>query len=1064
MKKSDRGATRAPNMIEKIIRFSVYNRAVVFAFTGLFMVAGWVAFKTLSIDALPDITNVQVTVNTEIDGLAPEEAERSITAPIESVMNGISRVTHIRSLTKFGLSQVTVNFEDGTDIYRARQQVSERLQSVLPDLPAGSKPHLGPVTTGLGEIFFYTVEAEEPATGEARLTQLMELRAVQEWVIRPQIMTVKGVAGVDTTGGYEKQFHIQPDVKKMAQYGLGFDEIETALNQTNRNVGGGYVQQEGKMFLVQAVGLFKSLEDIRKVPVKSLETLKTITVGDVADVSLGYPLRVGAALVDGREAVLGMVYLLSGDNSRVVAKDVARKVEETKKKLPAGVHIEVLHNRSDLVDATLNTVLHNLVIGAALVVIVLLLLVGNIRAALITAFIIPLSLLFTFLMMNWRGMSGNLMSLGALDFGIIVDAAVIVLENCIRRIQEKSRELNRSLSQDELKETVVQAATEVRRASGFGEIVILIVFLPVFALTGIEGKMFHPMAAAFCFALLGALIFSFTTAPALASLVLKGEKTEKEPWLMRFFSRLYAPSLRYAMKRRVATLGVAVGSVLVGIFLFSRLGAEFLPQLNEGSIVVMFNRDVNIGIDEAVSMQARSERIIREFPQVKKVFSRIGTAEAATDPMAISLTDTFVMLKDRDEWPPLGQGQVPTKDDLAEAIVAKLESEIPDQGPVLSQPIQMRFNELMEGTRADVALKIFDDDLFRLLEVSEKAETILKELPGAGDVEAELSDTSKVLKITPYEDRLAAFGVGPSVVLDAVSTGVGGQEAGFLYDGVRRFPIVIRLSEKDRSDLETLKALPVEVAPSLTVPLEKLADLSFVDGFGTIIRENGKRRTAILINPRGRDTESFVTGAKAALDEKLPLSTESYYEWGGNFKNLERAKARLLILMPLVLILVFLMIFFVFRDIFQTLLIFSGIPLALVGGVLALKLQGLTFSMSAGIGFIALSGIAILNGVVLISYFNQLKAKGLRGDELVLQGSMLRLRPVLMTALVEIFGFLPMMFSGGLGAEVQRPLATVVIGGVFSSTLLTLLVLPLVYLMFENKFAPKQEMVDISAG
>lgn len=1037
-------------MIQKIIRFSVYNRAVVLAFTGLFLVAGWLAFKTLSIDALPDITNVQVTVNTMVEGLAPEEAERYITAQIESVMNGISGVTTLRSLTKFGLSQVTVNFEDGTDIYRARQQVSERLQSVLPDLPEGSRPHLGPITTGLGEIFFYTVEADQPASGKDRTAQLMDLRAVQEWVIRPQLMTVKGVAGVDTTGGYDKQYHVQPDVKKMAQYGLGFDEIETALEKTNRNVGGGYVQQEGKMFLVQAIGLFHSEEDIKRVPVKSLETLKTVTIGDVAEVSLGYPLRVGAALVDGREAIFGMVYLLSGENSRIVAKDVAKKVEEVKRILPPGVKIEVLHDRSDLVDATLNTVLHNLATGAALVVVILLMLVGNLRAALITAFIIPLSLLFTFLMMNWRGMSGNLMSLGALDFGIIVDAAVIVLENCVRKVQDRTHGLGRGLTQEELKETVVKAATEVRQASGFGEIIILTVFLPIFALTGVEGKMFQPMAAAFCFAVLGALIFSFTTAPALAGLLLTGKMKEEEPWLMRFFGRLYAPSLRLAMKRRWMTASLALASVALGTVLFSRLGAEFLPQLNEGSIVIMFNRDVNVGIDEAVVMQSHSEKIIREFPEVKQVFSRIGTAEAATDPMGIYLTDTFLTLKDRSEWPQIN-GYRRSKDELAEAIVERLEKEIPDQGPVISQPIQMRFNELLEGTRADVAVKVFDDDLPRLLDVSQKAEALLKEVPGAGDVEAELSDTSKVLKITPDEARLAAFGIGPSVVLDAVSTGIGGKEAGFLYEGVRRFPILIRLSEKDRSDLETLKSLPVEVGPNLTLKLGELAELKFVDGFGTIIRENGKRRAAILVNPRGRDTESFVQEARRILDQKIPLPSGSFYEWGGNFKNLERAKARLLILTPVVLALVLLMIFFVFRDVFQTLMIFSGVPLALVGGVLALKLNGLTFSISAGIGFIALSGIAILNGIVLISYFNQLKAQGMSGHELVFRGSMLRLRPVLMTALVDIFGFLPMMVSHGIGSEVQKPLATVVIGGIASATLLTLLVLPALYGWIEER-------------
>lgn len=1031
-------------MINKLIRFSVYNRIVVLVLTAIFMVVGWMAFKSLSVDALPDITNVQVSVNSVMEGLAPEEIERYVTIPIESVMNGISNVTHIRSLTKFGLSQVTVNFEDGVDIYKARQQVSERLQSVLGDLPGNVKPHLGPITTGLGEIFFYTVEADQIAAPEDRMRQLMELRAIQQWVIRPQLMTVKGVAGVDTTGGYEKQYHIQPNIMKMAEYGLGFDEIESALEKTNKNVGGGYVQQEGKQFLIQGVGLFQKPEDIESVPVKSLETLRTITIGDIAKVTLEGPLRVGAALVDGREAVLGMVYLLSGDNSRVVASSVAEKVEEIKKILPPGVHIEVLHNRADLVNATLNTVIHNLATGAILVVIVLMLLVGNFRASFITALIIPLALLFTFVMMNWQGISGNLMSLGALDFGIIVDGAVIILENCVRKVNERNRRLGHVLNSQEIKETVIEATVEVRQASGFGELIILAVFIPIFALTGIEGKMFKPMAATFSFALLGALIFSFTTAPALASLLLKGNMREKEPWLMRQFERLYAPLLKFAVKRVRWTVGFALCATVLGIGLFTRMGAEFLPQLNEGSIVVMLVRDVNIATDTAVAMQEKSEKLIASFPEVKRVFSRIGTAEAATDPMGIHLADTFVMLKGSKGWPKVN-GRRRSKDELAGAIAEKLRQEIPDQDPVLSQPIQMRFNELLEGTRADVAVKIFDDDLNHLLEISEQSEELLKSVPGAGDVEAEMSDTSSVLQIVPKNNLLVKFGIGNDVLLDAVSMAIGGKEVGYLFEGVRRFPILIRMSDSDRSNLETIKNVPVEVGPNLTMKLDEIADVSFTEGFATINRENGKRRAAILINPRGRDTQSFVQDAQATLQSKIKLPEGAFFEWGGNFKNLQQASARLMVLTPIVLCLVFMMIFFVFRNIAQTLLIFSGIPLALVGGVLALLINGLEFSISAGIGFIALSGIAILNGVVLISYFNQLKKQGVPLHQLVFDGAMLRLRPVLMTALVDVFGFLPMMLSHGLGAEVQKPLATVVIGGIISSTFLTLLVIPTLY-------------------
>ena len=1044
-------------MINKAIQFSVNNRMVVLIFTVLFVIAGWLGFKSLAIDALPDITNIQVSVNTMVDGFAPEETERYITIPIEAAMNGFSNVTHVRSLTKFGLSQVVVNFEDGTDIYKARQQVAERLQSVQGDLPQGVSPHLGPITTGLGEIFFYTVEADKIETGEARITQLMELRALQQWVIKPRLMTVKGVASVDTTGGYEKQVHIQPDIEKMSRYGIGFDDIAHALETTNRNVGGGYIQQGQIQLIVQSLGLFKSPDDIRRVPVKTLETFKTITIGDIAQVNLGSELRVGAALVDGKEAVLGMVYLLSGDNSRKVAVDVAQKTLEIAKNLPAGIKITPLYNRSELVDTTVTTVMHNLLVGAALVVIILVLLVGNVRAALITAAIIPLSLFFTFLMMNWRGISGNLMSLGALDFGIIVDAGVIVLENCVRRLSERNRKLGRTLTRDERKETVIEATIEMRKASGFGQLIIIAVFVPIFALSGIEGKMFKPMAAAFCFALLGALIFSFTVAPALASLFLSRSSSHRDPFLMRIFKRIYAPVLGLALRQKLLTVILALIATGTGIFLFSRLGSEFLPQLNEGSIVIMFNRDVNIGIDTAIEMQAKSETLIRTFPEVKQVFSRIGTAEVATDPMGIYLTDTFISLHNQKDWP-LVDGKRETKDDLAERIAKTLNDKLPGQDPVITQPIEMRFNELLEGTRADISVKIFNDDLHNLLSASQEAEEILKTVPGAGDVEAEMSDTSPLLQILPKEDVLAHYGLSNSAILDTVETAIGGTEVGFFFEGVRRTPILIRLKESDRSNLETIRHLPVEIGPNLTVKLSELADIRESAGFGSIIRENGKRRAAILINPRDRDTQSFVTEAKDTLARKITLPAGSYFEWGGNFKNLEQAKARLMVLTPAVLILVLMMIFFVFRNLLQTILIFSGIPLALVGGVLALELNGLAFSISAGVGFIALSGIAILNGVVLVTYFNQLKAEGMAMQEIVTQGSLLRLRPVLMTALVDIFGFLPMMLSRGLGAEVQKPLATVVIGGIISSTLLTLIVLPAVYSWI---FKQNQEDIEL---
>ncbi|QQR81266.1 MAG: efflux RND transporter permease subunit [Deltaproteobacteria bacterium] len=987
--------------MNKMIRFSVKNRWMVLILTFLLMGTGWIAFENMAIDAVPDITNVQVSVSSIVEGLVPEEIERAITYPVEAAVNGIANVSYIRSLSKFGLSQVTVNFEDGTDIYWARQQVAERLSAVLSELPKGIQPKLGPISTGLGEIFMYTVESDQPATGPERKAQLMELRSIQEWMIRPRLMTVQGIAGVDTSGGYEKQYHVQPNIKAMKDLGLSFEDLHTALEASNKNVGGGYIEQGKELFLVQAVGLFASADEIKKVPVKTMENLRVVTIGDIATVTVDSGLRVGSALVAGKEAILGTAFLLTGENSRVVARRVSDRLDEIKKNLPPGIKIETLYNRAEVVDATLDTVIHNLLTAAALVIVVLLVLLGNFRAAVITAITIPFALLFTFLLMKAWGLSGNLMSLGALDFGIIVDGAVIVMDNCVRLAHERIKKLARPLTRSELQETVVDATIETRKAAGFGQLIIVMVLLPIFALTGVEGKMFKPMIASFCFALLGALIFSFTAAPALASLFMGGNVAEKEPWLMRVTRQGYHRLLTWSLDHRKYVLSGVGIALIAGLALFTRLGAEFVPQLNEGSIVVMLQRDININMSEAVRMQEKSEKLIMDFPEVDKVFSRTGTAEAATDPMGIYQTDTFVMLKPKKEWPKI-DGHRRGKDELAAAIAEKLK-EIPDQEPILTQPIQMRFNELLEGTRADVSVKIFGDDLDQLLEQSEKAETILKGIPGAGDVEAEISEKSKLLKIVPNHALLEKMGIPVQAVLDTVSTAIGGLESGTLYEGVKRFPIVIRVNEQERSDPELIKNLPVSIGSYLNVRLADVAEVGPTDSFGLIIRENSRRRTAILINPRGRDTESFVKEAKATLEKEIPLQAGSYFEWGGNFKNLEKAKARLLILMPLILLLVLVMIYVVFRNLFQTLLIFSGVPLAMVGGIVMLLITGLPFSISAGVGFIALSGIAILNGVVLISYINILREEtGHSGVPLVFQGCLMRLRPVLMTALVEI--------------------------------------------------------------
>lgn len=1042
-------------MINRIIHFSVYNRGIVLLLTAAMAIAGFISFQSLPIDAVPDITNNQVQVNTVIEGLAPEEIERTITFPVESSMRGIAGVTQVRSITRFGLSQVTVVFKDRIDIYRARQMVSERLQGVLPDLPVGAEAKLGPVSTGLGEIYQYTLDVAEPATDpKARLEQLMEVKALQDWFIKPRLMTVEGVAEINTTGGYERQYHVQPDIRKMTSYGIHFEEIAEALERANKNVGGGYISQTAEQFLVQGVGLFKSPADIEKVPVKQLDSFRVIKIGEIAKIALGKELRTGAATVNGEETVLGTVMMLLGENSRTVSLRVKERVDEVSKTLPQGFVLNTVYNRSDLVDSTLKTVEHNLALGATLVIVVLFLLIGNVRAALITAVTIPLSLLATFLIMKPLGISGNLMSLGALDFGIIVDGTVILIDNCVRYVHDLTKKLGRGLSREELQKAVYEAAVEVRVAAGFGELIVVVVFLPIFGLVGIEGKMFSPMAATFAIAVASALVLSFTTAPALASLLLSSNAKDREPKIMGFIRRAYRPMLEKTFEWKAATIAFSVVAVIFGGVLFATRGAEFLPQLSEGSFAFHMIRPVNTSLDQSVAFQRKADKIVREFPEVKIVFSRIGTSEVATDPMGVNISDTYIMLKDRDQWPKHQQGKH-TYETLVVSIVAKLEKELPGQNYLASQPIQMRFNELLEGTRADVSVKVFGPDLQKNMDIAKQIQGIVLKVPGAGDVEVDLAGTSPVLRVEPNGEALNKFGASTSDVLDTVSIALGGQDAGFLYEGDRKYPIVVRLSEEERSDLETIKSLPVGIGANTTAPLSKLAKTEFSETFGSINREDSNRRSAVLINLRGRDTESFVDEARTAVEKAVAVPQGYYVQWGGNFKNLQEARSRLLILTPVALIAVLLMIYAAFGSIGQTLLIFLCVPFALVGGIVSLVLNGLPFSISAGVGFIALSGIAVLNGVVLVNYFNQLKLEGKTGKDLVITGTLIRLRPVLMTALVAIFGFLPMMLSSSIGAEVQRPLASVVIGGIISSTILTLIVLPILYSIFENKFQGK---------
>jgi cobalt-zinc-cadmium resistance protein CzcA len=1036
--------------MNKLIYFSVYHRGVVLFATGLLALMGWLSFVHLPIDAVPDITNTQVQVFAEAGGLSAEEAERSITFPVESSMGGISGVTQVRSLSRFGLSVVTVVFEDGVDIYRARQLVSERLQSISSGLPKGVEPKLGPITSGLGEIFFYALSYDKKdGEKKSEFEQLMDLRSVQDWLVKPRILTVPGVAEVNTIGGFEKQFHVIPDPDKLRRYGVSFSSIVEALEKTNVNVGGGYVQQSGEQFVVQGQGLLSDLDDIKNTPLRPLNSVTTLLIKDIAEVKLSSELRTGASLVRGEEAVLGTAMMLLGQNSRDVSLRVAERVEEISKTLPKGVKLEVLYDRSDLVNKTLGTIEHNLLTGAALVVIILLLLLGNIRAAVITAVVIPLSLLLTFILMKRFGISGNLLSLGALDFGIIVDGAVIVLDHCVRKLHDVGKELGRRLTRAEVQRVIYEATVEIRTASGFGQLIVVVVFLPVLALTGIEGKMFQPMAATFALAVFCALILSFSTVPALASTFMSGRVVERDPWLMRQAERLYRPVFDLAARFKLVTIGIGALSILLGGLLFSRLGGEFLPQMDEASRTLQFVRPVNVSLDQALKLQARSESIIKEFPQVQAVFSRIGTGEVATDPMGVNLADTFITFKEREDWPK-GDGQPRTWADVTRSMVSRLEEEVPGQRVLVSQPIQMRFNELLEGTRADVSVKIFGDDFESLVETSEKVAASIRTVPGAGDVETELQGTSPVLKVIPNQGFLASLGVPKGEVLETVKIAMGGEEVGYIYEGVRKFPVLVRLDEKHRSDLKVIRSLPVELGERTLVPLSQAAKVEFDETYGVINREQAKRRVAVLINPRGVDTETFVNAAQAKVASEVTLPAGSYLEWGGNFKNLIQARNRLSIFAPLAMLLVLAMVYWAFGSVAQTILVFMGVPFALVGGIVGLMLNGLPFSISAGVGFIALSGVSVLNGIVLVNCFNDLRTSGLRGIELIRRGTILRIRPVLMTALVAIFGFVPMMISTGVGAEVQRPLASVVIGGLFSSTFLTLVVLPILYLMFER--------------
>lgn len=1038
-------------MINKVIRFSVYKPWLVIFISCLSIAAGIWAYTELPIDAVPDITNVQVQINTPCPGFAPEEIEKNVTAPIENTMSGVPGIINIRSLSRLGLSQVTLVFEDGTDIYRARQLTSERLQIVKEVLPSQLVPQLGPVTTGLGEIVHYTLidEKVDNNNPEEVIKSQMELKSLQEWTIKPRLLTVKGVAEVNTIGGATKQYHVEPSPSKMSQYGIHFSDIMEALEKNNKNAGGGFVQQGEKQFTVQAVGVLQSIEALKKISVKNLQTLRSITLGEVADIHIQKAQAFGSASLNGQETLLNTVMMLLGENSRTVSKSVVLKLTEIQDILPKHIKIKTLYDRSELVNTTLGTVQHNLLMGASLVIIILLLLVGNLRAALITAITIPVTLILTFFVMKKFNISGNLMSLGALDFGIIVDGTVIVVDNCVRLLHERGASLKRALNKTEVKEAIIDASIEIRTAAGFGQIIVVAVFLPIFGLTGVEGKMFHPMAATFISAILLALVLSFSLTPALASLLMSGHETESEPRLMILLRNHFSDILKKALIYWKVVLAFGAASILIGGVLLMSAGAEFLPQLNEGSLVIQFVRPLEISLNHSTKQQLDSEKIIKEFAEVENVFSRVGTAEVATDPMGVNEADTFIMLLPHDQWPKIN-GSRRSKTELSEAMVEKLNNSIKDQEVILSQPIQMRFNDLLGGARTDLSIKIYGDDLKILKSLAESIKAEIEKVPGAADVALEQMGEAPILKIHPNYQYLTSLGIPTSEILDTVEVALAGKEAGVLFEGFRRIPIIVRLNETLRESLDAIKNLPVGMNNSGIIPLKEAAQINFDTTQQVLVRETGKRRTAVLINLRGRDTQSFVEEAKKIIKDKIKVPDSYVLEWAGNYKNLQQAKDRMAVLTPLALILVMVMVFMAFKSLKQTMIVLSCIPLALSGGIIALIAYKLPMSISAGIGFIALAGISVLNGVVLVNVFNDLKHKIIDVKTRVYEGTLLRLRPVLMTALVDIFGFLPMMLSSGIGSEVQKPLATVVIGGVISSTILTLILLPVLYYKFMN--------------
>jgi len=1041
-------------MLERILRVSIRHRGLVVVATVAAALWGLYNYTRLAIDAVPDITNVQVQINTEAPGYSPFEAEQRVTYLVETAMAGLPRLEQTRSISRYGLSQVTVIFEDGTDIYFARQLIAERIQEVKGRLPVGLEPSMGPIATGLGEIFLWTVEAlPEARNAEGQPYSGMDLREIQDWIVRPQLKTVPGVADVNSIGGFTKQFHVTPFPDRLRAHGVSFADVLDALARNNTSIGAGYIERNGEQYLIRAPGQVEDIEGIKRIVVGTHQG-RPVYLSTIADVIIGSELRSGAATEDGREIVLGTVLMLMGENSRVVAQRVAARMEDVNRTLPPGVIANTVYDRTVLVDATIATVRENLMLGALLVVVVLFVFLGNVRAALITACVIPLSMLFTITGMVEWGVSGNLLSLGALDFGIIVDGAVIIVENCMRRLAERQHGLGRLLTRAERFETVFEGSKEVRRATMFGELIIMIVYLPILTLSGIEGKMFYPMAFTVLAALLAAMVLSVTFVPAAVALFVTGRVSEKESPVVVWTEHLYRPVLAAAMRNRAATMALAGALMLVTGAMAMRLGSEFLPSLDEGDMLVHALRIPGTSLTTAIEMQHAVELKFRTYPEVAYVFSKIGTAEIATDPMPPSVADTYVMLKPREQWPDPRR----LKTDLAEQMQRELPL-VPGNNYEFIQPIQMRFNELIAGVRSDVAVKVFGDDIEVLADVGERIEAVLAAVPGAADTQLEQTTGLPILTIRLKRAEMARLGLNVADVQDVIEVAIGGKTVGQVFDGDRRFDILVRLPETLRTDLDAMTRIPVPLPPSASdvalaaaaarfVPLGAVAEFDVAPGPNQVSRENGKRRVVVTANVRGRDIGSFVAEAEQRIRDGVTIPPGYWTAWGGQFEQLLSARTRLQVVVPVALLLIFGLLFMTFGNVRDALLVFTGVPLALTGGVFFLWARGIPFSISAAVGFIALSGVAVLNGLVMITFINQLREDGQPLEDAVMQGAVARLRPVLMTALVASLGFLPMALATGRGAEVQRPLATVVAGGILSSTALTLLVLPVLYRLF----------------